>query len=328
MNIWLLSDGASGHLSQSRGLADAIARFRQVDTIEVPLRVKHHWLKSLLRHALPLAPSMSRRMLPQVYEITLPQAAPHLVISSGGNTLLASAMLASMFKVPNLYSGTRKGYPPRAYTRIYSVTPQGGASNVVLPLPPVPGELLRPMPSPGDKAALCLLIGGSGAGYDYRQEDWIQLCMAVNQKAQESAHKWLISTSRRTGAEAESLLEKYLDPTAVSEIVYYGRAPKPVVREFIARSGAIFVTEDSLTMVAEAIYSGRPTISVQPRIHRAEANDEQALRSYAANGFLTRVPIPKIADRDFARAAAQPSLPDIQALIYSSLADLLPEVRP
>jgi len=49
------------------------------------------------------------------------------------------------------------------------------------------------------------------------------------------------------------------------DTVYFGKTPKPVVRDFLGRCHGVWVSEDSLTMVAEAIYSGRPVRSVRPR---------------------------------------------------------------
>ena len=47
--VWLLTDGAPGHLSQSRGLVDALARLGPVEVIEVRLAVQSKALKRLGR---------------------------------------------------------------------------------------------------------------------------------------------------------------------------------------------------------------------------------------------------------------------------------------
>jgi len=328
LQIWLLSDGAPGHLSQSRGLADAVGRFVPVQVTVVELKVRLRWLKSLGRKLLPLvvgplAPWLRR----QVYAMPLPAGQPDLLVSSGGNTLLASALLAQEFAVPNLYSGTLKGYPHQHYSRIYSVTSLGVPNNLVLPLPPVPENLSKPLPAAPADAPWLLLIGGDGAGYRYTEADWRALAAAVNRLGQERGIRWLLTTSRRTGTAAEALLQRLLDPALLVEAVYYGQTPRPVVRDFLARCGGVWVSEDSLTMVAEAIYSGRPVRSLRPKQIQPEVNDDLALASYAERGLLVRSSLAHLLEEELTGATAASEVPDVQRLIWESVQPLLSSGR-
>lgn len=327
LQIWLLSDGAPGHLSQSRGLADAIGRFVPVQVTVVDLKVRLRWLKSLGRKLLPLLGPLAPWLRRQVYAMALPSGQPDLLVSSGGNTLLASALLAQELAVPNLYSGTLKGYPHQHYSRIYSVTSLGVPNNLVLPLPPVPETLSKPLPAAPADAPWLLLIGGDGAGYRYAEADWRALAAAVNRLGQERGMRWLLTTSRRTGAAAEALLQRLLDPALLVEAVYYGQTPRPVVREFLARCGGVWVSEDSLTMVAEAIYSGRPVRSLRPQTVQPEANDALALASYAERGLLARSPLADLPEEELTGGPAAGAVPDVQRLIWESVQPLLPPGR-
>lgn len=322
LTIWLLSDGAAGHLSQSRGVAEAIGRFCSVHTIEIDLRVRWRVLKSLLRYVLPYAGSMAERLLRLTYTITLPEQKPDLIVSSGGNTLLANALLAKCFSVPNFYSGTLKGYPASCYCGIFSVTPQGCDNNVVLPLPPVPLALTESF-APLVDAPWLVLIGGDGAGYTFGSDDWSLLADGMNHLGYVNGVRWLLTTSRRTGSTAENLLESRIDRDLVSEAVYYGRTPRPVVREFLANCQGVLVTEDSLTMVSEAIYSGRPVVTLVPRNARPDANDSMALNGYAKQGLIARLSLTDFAQ--FQLPEYKPtSLPDVPKLIWESVRTALP----
>lgn len=323
LHIWLLSDGAPGHLSQSRGLADAIGRFCPVQVTVVDLKVRLRWLKSLGRKLLPLLGPLAPWMRRQVYAMPLPPGRPDLLVSSGGNTLLASALLAKEFGVPNLYSGTLKGYPHQYYSRIYSVTPLGVPNNEVLPLPPVPGALSKPLPAAPADAPWLLLIGGDGAGYRYTETDWKALAAAVNRLGQERGVRWLLTTSRRTGASAEAQLQRLLDPSVLDEAVYYSQTPRPVVRDFLARCGGVWVSEDSLTMVAEAIYSGRPVRSLRPQLVQPEDNDAKALASYEQRGLLARSPLADLLGGELDGMTGTAEVPDVQRLIWESVKPLL-----
>jgi len=326
LRIWLLSDGAPGHVSQSRGVAEAIGRFCPVELILVQLRVRQKLLKSIGRWLLHrgVFPSW---LLRRVYAIELPVGKPELLISSGGNTLLASALLAREFGVPNFYSGTLKGYPCRCYSSIYSVTPLGVPNNKVLPLPPVPDTLARKLPAASPDAPWLLLIGGNGAGYRYEDADWRALAAAVNRLGKEQGARWLVTTSRRTGAAAEDLLQQLLDPSVLIDTVYFGTNPKPVVRDFLGRCRGVWVSEDSLTMVAEAIYSGRPVRSLRPRQARPEANDAAALAGYVERGLLERSCLDELANLELIARVAAVEIPDVQRLIWDNVQTLLPPGR-
>lgn len=324
LRIWLLSDGAPGHVSQSRGLAEAIGRFVPVDVITVPLRVRRKLLKSVGRWLLHAGDLFSARMLARVYDLELPGGEPDLLISSGGNTLLANALLARQFGVPNLYSGTLKGYPGHCYSSIFSVTPLGVPNNRVLPLPPVPDSLSRQLPAAPADAPWLLLIGGDGAGYRYEDADWRALAAAVNRLGKERGIRWLLTTSRRTGVAAEELLQQLLDPAVLEEAVYFGTTPKPVVRDFLGRCRCVWVSEDSLTMVAEAIYSGRPVRSISPHNARPQANDAAALSGYVAGGLLERSPMDDLATLVLPARTSERDIPDVQRLIWEEVKPLLP----
>lgn len=320
INCWLLTDGAPGHESQSRGLADAIARFYPLDVTVVPVRLRRRLLKGLGRILLRFGGG--DWLLAAAHDIDLPQGKPDLVISSGGNTLLANALLARRFRVPNLYSGTPKGFDTACYARIYTVTPQGGAGNVVLPLPPVPGALCAPLPTPSTDAPLLLLVGGEGGGLHYTDADWHDLAAQVNALAARTGRRWLVTTSRRTGAMAEDILAAKITPQHLREAVWWAREPRKVMREYLARAGAVYVTADSLTMVAEAIYAGRPVHVVRPPQGTPEAQDAQALQRYAAAGFVRASHIRDLAATEPFYPAAP--VPDVQALIRDSVRELLP----
>lgn len=318
---WLLSDGAPGHVSQSCGLTDAIARFMPLRVVVIDVQVRRRLLKSAGRVLLRFG--RADWLLNAAYRIMLPYGKPDFIVSSGGNTLLANALLARRFGVPNFYSGTPKGFDPAWYARVFTVTPQGGTNNVVLPLPPVPGELCATLPAPAAHAPLLLLIGGDGGGMQYSADDWCRLATQVNALAAKTGRRWLITTSRRTGVAAEEILARELAPSAIEDAVWWSRMPhKKVMREFLARASAVYVTGDSMTMIAEAIYAARPVHVVMPAQSRQEAQDAHALAGYVRAGFVRVSPIAAMADNVplFAGAA----VPDVQALIRNAVQEFFP----
>ena len=321
ITVWLLSDGAPGHLSQSRGIVDALATRRAVAITTIELKVRSTLWKRIGRIALPRirdAAGWFRR----IYGVAPPPGRPELIVSSGANTLLANALLARLHRVPNVYSGTLKGYDPAAFDCVFSVVPLGVACNHVLPLPPVPGELARPLPAPaGGEPLIAVLVGGDGAGYIFKDEDWQGFADGLAALARREGARLLLTTSRRTGAHAEAVLRNAISDELLADAVWWSQAPRKVMRDFLAASQAIVVTEDSLSMVAESLYSGRPVISVAPAVAQPNANDGAALQGYVERGLLARSPIAGLADAAFPSRTA--AIPDVQAEIAEVVLSLL-----
>ncbi len=319
--VWLLSDGAPGHLSQSRGIVDALATRRAVEITTIELKVRSPLWKRLGRLALPRIRDTAG-WFRRIYGAAPPPGQPALIVSSGANTLLANALLARLHCVPNVYSGTLKGYDPAAFDCVFSVVPLGVSCNHVLPLPPVPGELARPLPAPaGGEALIAVLIGGDGAGYAFKDEDWRAFAAGLATLARREGARLLLTTSRRTGAAAETLLRENLPAERLADAVWWSQAPRKVMRNFLAAAQAIVVTEDSLSMVAESLYSGRPVLSVAPAVAQPNANDGAALRGYVERGLLARSPIAGLADAAFPSRTA--AIPDVQAKIAEVVLSLL-----
>lgn len=323
VKVWVLSDGAPGHLSQSRGIVDALATRCDVQVTTLTLRVRSSVWKRLGRLLLPVI-SNQRVWLSRTYDIDVPAGTPQLIVSSGANTLLANALLARQTGAVNVYSGTLKGYAPSSYRCVFTVVPLGAGNNHVLPLPPAPGELTRALPYVmTEQRRIAVLVGGDGAGYVYTPEDWRQFARSLTQLAERHQARLLLTTSRRTGVEAEGLLREHIPLALLADAVWWSDAPRAVVRDFLAASSGVVVTEDSLTMVAESIYSARPVIAVSPPAATPNRNDAAALAAYVERGLLMRCGVGSLADATL--DASAPVIPDVQAEIAGVLMPLLSE---
>ncbi len=324
LSVWLLSDGAPGHLSQSRGIVDALATRREVKLTTIDLKLRSSMWKRLGRLCLPRIRDTAG-WLARTYTVTLPAGRPGLIMSSGANTLLANALLARQHAVPNVYSGTLKGYDPAAFDCVFTVVALGVACNHVLPLPPVPGELAHALPAAGGEPLIAVLVGGDGAGYVFKDADWRAFADGLAALARREGARLLLTTSRRSGAAAEDLLRASVPPELLADAVWWSQAPRKVMRRFLGAASAIVVTEDSLSMVAESLYSGRPVISVSPAMAQPNANDGAALQGYVARGLLARCPIGRLPGARF--PARNTPIPDVQAEIADTVLALLERAR-
>lgn len=319
LNLWLLTDGAPGHWSQSQGIADALAQAHEVDIRRVPLKVRSSVWKRLGRLCLPWIRDPAF-WLARVYGLELPVGQPDLIISSGANTLLANALLARQQQAPNAYSGTLKGYDANAYRVVFTVVGLGVPNNCVLPLPPVPADIFNvPALAGGNEPLVAVLVGGDGAGYEFRDEDWQAMAAWLNELAAERGARLLLTTSRRTGIDAERALKAGLAAELLAQAVWWSEAPQPVVREFLSRASVVVVTEDSLTMVAESIYARRQVFTLMPRSAAPNDNDGRALAAYAQGGLIQRISLAQPRQAMPLGSESVNGFPDVPLLIRSAL---------
>ncbi|MBL6708917.1 MAG: mitochondrial fission ELM1 family protein [Pseudomonadales bacterium] len=97
-----------------------------------------------------------------------------------------------------------------------------------------------------------------------------------------------MSTSRRTGVKHEAQLQKILQANAVAleRAIWWAEKPERVMKELLCDSDFIVCTQDSLSMLAEAMYTGKTVYSFAPEQCHMTDNDAAAVVSYMQRGFL------------------------------------------
>jgi len=321
--IWILSDGLPGHVNQSIGISKALESELPHEQITILFQLRYKILRPLMRALANFFPFLLNRFTLKLFyrHDPLPPGMPALILSAGGNTLFANAAIARVYGVSNVFSGTTKGYRHKLVRLIFTVSPLGDTTNnVVLDLPPanfsaVPGaKQAKPFKRP-----YALLIGGEGAGYRYQDADWQSLAAALGEVSQREGRIWLLTTSRRTGEQSESLLRSAVPSECCEQAVWYATKPAKVVKTFLSECEAVFCTEDSLTMVSEAIYAHKPVVTLQPEVMQPDSNDARVLEKYAELGFIRRVKIAELADFSISEQEFCQAYPDINAQIRQAV---------
>ncbi len=286
--ILLLDDNTPGHVAQARGLAQSLVREIGAEVVEVSLSVRVKPLRAVMRLLANLGFLGMPAVLLKIF-CRLGGLPSHtdLVISSGGNTLFACSALGRVLKARSWISGSVKGYRASCFDKVFSVVPLGDGvpNNQVLPLPPTPLVFNEVEPEAGIN---CVLIGGNGAGCRYEDEDWQQLANLINNIGAEEGRRWLLTTSRRTGKTGELILKRLIKDEYLLDAVWFDTAPRKVVGEFLQRSEQVYCTEDSIAMISESIYSGRPVVTLRPEFARFDANDQRILDKYSEQQLILR----------------------------------------
>jgi uncharacterized protein len=273
--VWIVSDGNPGEYNQSLAVAEALTRTGYGPI----LWVKARRLRGVLRPLPGRLLDMTRGPLPGLVETALiegelPSEKPALVISSGGKTAHLNVALSRRYAAPNIFIGL----PPRVSERHFRAilhteadwSPANGVRMDILPTrlsaaaAREKSAASRAQLGLGEHRLCAMLIGGDSRSHKFLRDDWEGLAAGMNRLGATNGFKWLVTTSRRTGAEAEAILRGALDPALVAHATWWASQPRPVMMPYLSVAEIVFCTHDSRTMMSEGLASGKPVYALLP----------------------------------------------------------------
>ena len=276
--IWIISEGSPGHISQSVGIANALARLTPLTlrTFECRPRIGG-MARSLIRllwmgktgRALPAAMLHGAIGLESMPADEPP---PDLILASGGKSVFAARSLAVRHQVPFVFIGERKPYPPGWFHTV--LTPSAletAACDVrmdVIPTKITPESVAQAAAAWTDKPPgrlWAMLIGGTSRSHHYTPADWQQLAEGMADLARREGIRWLLTTSRRTGNATEDILRALLPDDIIADAVWWCQAPQKKLAAYLGAAETVWVTQDSISMITEAIAAARPVVVVRPQ---------------------------------------------------------------
>ncbi len=274
--IWVVSDNKPGHVNQSLGLAEALARATPATIYTLPvLPAWRAWLGLLFK---------------RVPGIDLPK--PDLILGAGHATHV------TMLALRRAYGGRavvlmKPSFPRRWFDLCIIPEHDGvagdthtlvseGALNRIRPAPDTHRDLLRQG---------LFLVGGVSPHFEWDSDAIGLQIKSVLARAPEL--HWTLTTSRRTPADFLS----QLPPHPKLSIVPHTATSPDWLPGQLARSGTVWVTPDSASMVFEALTAGAAVgvfdlpVNPKSRVGRAIARlaDAQRITRFArwcADGTL------------------------------------------
>jgi mitochondrial fission protein ELM1 len=273
--VWVLSDGKAGHYNQSKGVTLALSLWMDVHEVWIEAPLRAGWLRTPLKWMLNQSAQVHPAWLAWCYPaLDLPRDPPDLVVAAGGRMMYAAAALAARYGVPAIFVGSLRGLSPELFHTVVVLEQYEHPRYLTVdtaPMPVSPQLLAHAAQAwqsehPTQTGELwAMLIGGDGAGAHYSEQDWQQLAIMMNHLAQVHHIRWLVTTSRRTGAAAEEMLKHTLYPDAIADQVWWDTAPRKVMSAFLGRAQRVYCTIESLSMLTEAIVAQRRVIGLTPQ---------------------------------------------------------------
>jgi mitochondrial fission protein ELM1 len=306
LKVIFLADTRPGHYHLAQGVIAALARLRPVEVSRILIQrkwiVPTRWLRARIS-AKSFFPPRMLRMAYRVDAETLPKA--DLVVSAGGETQMPNICVARFLGIPSIFCGSLlRGLGPENFSLIISSYDRDAVSDrhmvVLKPSSIDPDALGRPLSvpryGPELRPALAgLLIGGNAGPFRYRRKEWERLLAFIADIAKAWGTRWLVSTSRRTpDYVADRIAELAKDESIIARFIDYRTQGPGTLPEIFARAEIIVCTEDSSTMISEAVSARLPVVGVAPRAHRF-TDEEQDYRSFLLrNGWCRVLPIAEL----------------------------------
>ena len=263
LTIWLLGDGKPGHENQSLGLADAIARRMPCDIHRISIAGKRGLL-TRVKAALEASAGLPK---------------PDLIIAAGHATHLALLWLARKHRAKSIV--LMRPSLPMAWFDLCIVPSHDFAKtntreNVIV----TRGALNRVAP-PDDapRSGGMILIGGPSDTHGWDGEALLHSLGEIT-----ATGDWQLTDSRRTPA---GFIREIATRLPRIEISPHQETTPNWLPTRLSRADEVWVTEDSVSMIYEALSSGASVgLLPMPRL-RTDSRVLRGLEQLVAEGFLT-----------------------------------------
>ncbi len=231
--IWRFTDTKPGHENQSLGLVEALSEQVDIEVYDLEALPFKEAIRLFLKKSLPL----QDRLLPSL--IIGAGHATHLSVlaakrSAGGRSVILMKPSLPTFMFDHCIVPEHDGL--------------AAGRHVITSI----GVLNRIRPSTQlDQDRGLILIGGPSAHYDWHDDAMLERIRMIVER--DSRH-WLLTTSRRT---PDSFVDKLKYETLDNLDICFAAATGPDwIAEQLQCSGRVWISEDSVSMVYEALTSG------------------------------------------------------------------------
>ena len=233
--IWQVSDNKLGHENQSSGLIRALSRKVALEVVKINVATaKASWWQAL-RGQFPSAARLQQ---------------PELIIGAGSQTHSTLIAASRATKAPSVLIMS----PPKGLTSLFDlcIAPEHdlrNGSNVITTKGAM--NMIEPGSLKNQHSGL-LLIGGPSQHHDWDES------MLIKQIAQildaNSNIQWTLTSSRRTPQGTTAQLRKLSNEQL--KVIPFEATNKDWLPRELSMTAHVWVTEDSVSMVYEALSSG------------------------------------------------------------------------
>lgn len=305
MKVLFLKDNKPGHYNQTEGLLLYLKDiFPNLEVEYIDVEIKSKLSRKILRLLLNSFTSFfekesSLKYIPFFYKkFEVPKNKPDLIISTGGNVSNINAWFAKSYNCKNILNGALRGLKEELFTFITTVIDLGYKNQIILDVAPslISEQMIENKTQEfilnnninKNQEYYTLLIGGNGSGYNFDIDFYNDLISFVKKISKKDNIRWLITTSRRTPLEIEEKL--FFELKDYSEyFVSYNKKEEKVMLPFLGLATKVFVTEESSSMISEAISSKKEVFTLGTKTANPDNNYQKILEKFENMKFIYRV---------------------------------------
>lgn len=304
MRLLAIKDNKPGHYNQTEGLILAIKEIYPHLYVEyLDIQITNSLCRKILKILINTIPlfftyPISLQLANIFYKTSIKvQKKPDIIISTGGNTASINAWLAKIYQCKNILNGKTRGLNEKNFTVITTVIDLGYSNQIILDVAPstitqtlLLNEILsfRKKYNLQDSEYYTLLVGGDGAGYTYTDMFYNRLIAFIKNMTAKTNIKWLISTSRRTPLKIEHKLKIELTDESAYFLDFH-QNPENILHSFLAIANKIFVTEESSSMISEAIAAKKEVYTVGINTNKSDINYQTILKKFENEHKIKRI---------------------------------------
>ena len=270
MSTLILSDGRMGHLNQSLALVKYLDM--PYDVVSVTFKTRWYKLLSYLLDRLGIyTDKLFTVKIDKVYDS---------VISTGSTTYYATKVLAKKMQAKSIVMMLPRGYRydyDVIFAQRHDVPPKQKNIRVI----PANFSYVEPKGLyRATKKSVGIVIGGENKIFHLSKEKLEKQLDFIKQYYE--GCEIAISTSPRTSKEIEPVIKAY----AFDYEVIYAQNPVNPIPDFLSQCETVFITQDSTSMISEAVSYGESNVVILPLESRKENKFARFVKDLEEEGYL------------------------------------------
>ena len=262
LSLWLIFDGKPGHENQSLGLAEAIKRRTPCDIHPISLAGKS---------------GLFGRIKTAAAESTgFPE--PDLILATGHATHPSLLWLARKHRATSIVL-MKPSLPLSWFDLCIAPAHDFPGGNKTPNLILTRGAINRVIAGTGTRTDKLILIGGPSKAHGWDGDSIVQqLALATDRGG------WELSDSRRT---PDGFLDKVREKLPGVTVIPHQETPADWVPEKLRQAKEVWVTEDSVSMIYEALTSGARVGLLPVPYLKSDSRVRRGIEDLVADGFVT-----------------------------------------
>lgn len=272
--ILALTDGKAGHETQTQGIVQLLNQQQQYQVEWLKLKFPSKWQYRILKWLMKFStnPAWLNAFLTAEQLDHLKHKNVAYIVSAGGNTLLANALLKKELvksnPVQNIVASSLRGIKLDYFDAVFTidVSKQGIKPFVYYPIAPnkmlsfnledEKKRALKVLNLPENNIVISILVGADTKEVQIGTiNEWISWLSYLVQQSPDSF--FIISTSRRTLKEFELALEQAFALSENVQLILVGQGNNQPIQDVIYASNMVICSPDSTSMISESLIAGK-----------------------------------------------------------------------